>query len=125
MITNSNSKPYMKKYLMMNNNNDINNNNKDSKDSSHQYDVAITSTKISSIDNKEIEKLRIEFIKEKEKHEKDIDDFTREIRLLQIKNKNIKEENKSEIIKLTRHLTENEKEMKKYRAKVKELEIRN
>ena len=122
MITNSNSKPYMKKYLMMNNNNDIN--NKDSKDSSHQYDLAITSTNISSIDNKEIEKLKNEFIKEKEKHEKDIDDFTREIRLLQIENKNIKEKNKSEIIKLTRHLTENEKEMKKYRAKVKELEIK-
>ena len=72
----------------------------------------------------EIDKLRKEFDKEKKKHEDDINNFINEIRILQIENKNIKEKEKNEIIKLTRHLTENEKEMKKWRAKVKELEIK-
>ena len=41
-----------------------------------------------------------------------------------IENKNIKEKDKKEIIKLTRYLIENEKEIKKWKDKVKELEIK-
>ena len=117
------TKPYMRKNII---NNKINNGNLDSnrsKESSKLYD-AICSTNISSLDNNEIEKLRKEFNDEKIKHENDINNFIKEIRILQIENKNIKEKEKNEIIKLTRILTENEKEIKKWRTKVKELEIK-
>ena len=118
------TKPYMRKNII---NNKINNGNLDSnrsKESSKLYDAAICSTNISSLDNNEIEKLRKEFNDEKIKHENDINNFIKEIRILQIENKNIKEKEKNEIIKLTRILTENEKEIKKWRTKVKELEIK-
>ena len=45
-----------------------------------------------------------------------------EIRILQIENKNIKEKEKSEVIKLTRQLMEKEKELKRWKNKVKDLE---
>ena len=119
------TKPYKKKCIIINNK--LNNSNLDSnrtKESSKPYDAAISSTNINSFENNEIEKLRKEFNDEKVKHENDINNFIKEIRILQIENKNIKEKEKNEIIKLTRQLTENEKEIKKWRTKVKELEIR-
>ena len=128
-IPNSLSKPYMKKSYIMNKSFTDNNDTLNNKDIFHKYEAGVTSTtNLSSIDNnnnnKEIDKLIIEFNKKKEKYENDIDNFTREIRLLQIENKNIKEKGNNEIIKLTRNLTENKKEMKKWKAKAKELQMK-
>ena len=124
-ILNIQTKPYMKKNIFMNKkfDNDDSDVNK-IKESLLQFDGNISSTNISSLDNQEIEKLKKEFNKEKEQHESDINYFIKEIRLLQIENKNIKEKDKKEIIKLTRYLIENEKEIKKWKDKVKELEIK-
>ena len=120
-IQNTPSKPYEKKYIIINNK--IGNENSESNNCKNIKENDFDTNR-NNIDNMEIDKLRIEFDKEKEKHENDINTFINEIRILQIENKMIKEKEKNEIIKLTRHLTENEKEIKKWRTKVKELEIK-
>ena len=117
----------MKKNIIINNNNNNKSNNDISDGNIKEYyiptDIAFNSTNISSLDNQEIEKLKREFDKEKKKHENDINIFINEIRSLQNENKNIKEKEKYEIIKLTRHLMDNEKEIKKYKDKVRELQM--
>ena len=120
-IQNTPAKPYEKKYIIINNK--IGNENSEINNYKNIQENDFN-TNINSFDNMEIDKLRKEFDKEKKKHENDINNFINEIRILQIENKNIKEKEKNEIIKLTRHLTENEKEIKKWRSKVKELEIK-
>ena len=127
-IPNSLSKPYMKKSFIMNKSFDDNIDTHNNKESFHKNENDITTTtNLSSIDNnnnKEIDKLIIEFNKKKEKYENDINNFTIEISLLQIENKTIKEKGKNEIMKLTRNLTETKKEMKKWKAKAKELQTK-
>ena len=125
IIPSTNTKPYMKKNILINNiiDNDDSDKNKN-QESFCQYEINVSSTNISSLDNQEIEILRKEFNKEKEKHENDINNFIKEIRILQNENTIIKEKEKNEINKLTRHLTENEKEIKKWKEKVKELEMK-
>lgn len=66
-------------------------------------------------------KLKMEFNKEKEKHEIDISNYKREIMILQIQNKKIIENDNNEIIKLTRNLTKSQKEIQSLKAKIKEL----
>ena len=121
------TKLYMKKNIIINNNNNNKSNNDISDGNIKEYyiptDIAFNSTNISSLDNQEIEKLKREFDKEKKKHENDINIFINEIRSLQNENKNIKEKEKYEIIKLTRQLMDNEKEIKKYKDKVRELQM--
>ena len=111
---------YAKK-IFINNNSNFNDTGKNSQENYPPYGATISSTNISSLDSKEIIKLKMEFNKEKEKHEIDINNYKREIMILQIQNKKIIENNKNEIIKLTRNLTKSQKENQSLKAKIKEL----
>ena len=63
----------------------------------------------------------MEFNKEKEKYEIDINNYKKEIMALQYQNKRIQEKDNNEIIRLTRNLTKSQKEIQSLKAKIKEL----
>ena len=122
IIPNTPNKCFTKKNLMIYNKDNSFNSKVDK--SFKSFETADNATNMITLDNNEIKELRREINEEKEKHKNAINDFINEIRILQIENKFIKEKEKIEIIKLTRHLIENEKEIKKWKTKVKELELK-
>ena len=109
------------KKIFINNNLNLNDTGKNLQENYPQYDATISSTNISSLDPKEIVKLKMEFNKEKEKHEIDINNYKKEIMILQFQNKRIQEKDNNEIIRLTRNLTKSQKEIQSLKAKIKEL----
>ena len=107
--------------IFTNNNLNLNDTGKTSQENYLQNGATISSTNISSLDPKEIVKLKMEFYKEKEKYEIDINNYKKEIMILQYQNKRIQEKDNNEIIKLTRNLTKSQKEIQSLKAKIKEL----
>ena len=109
------------KKIFINNYSNLNDTGKASQENYPQYVATISSTNVSTLDPKEIVKLKMEFYKEKEKYEIDINNYKKEIMILQYQNKRIQEKDNNEIIRLTRNLTKSQKEIQSLKAKIKEL----